>query len=116
MPDRPSDVPAAERAARWHAHILGPVFYPSALIVVALVALSFLAPATSDAVFGAAKAWVANDAGWFTVLTVAGFLVFIIGVAVSGFGRLKLGRTTVRRTTATAAGSRCCSRRAWASG
>ena len=78
-------------ARHWHSHILGPVFYPSALIIVAAVALSFVSPQASEAAFGSAKAWVADDAGWFTVLTVAGFLVFIIGIAASGFGRLKLG-------------------------
>ncbi len=88
-PSDPAAAPGAPR--RWHSHILGPVFYPTALIIVALVVLSFVAPAASESAFGAAKAWVANDAGWFTVLTVAGFLVFIIGIAVSSFGRLKLG-------------------------
>jgi choline/glycine/proline betaine transport protein len=92
MPDlSPNQAAAADPAERWHSHILGPVFYPTALIIVALVALSFISPGTSETLFGAAKTWVANDAGWFTVLSVAGFLVLIIGVAVSGFGRLKLG-------------------------
>lgn len=71
--------------------ILPQVFYPSAGLVLALVAFSFLAPQQTQALFGSAKAWVADDAGWFTVLAVAGFLVFVIGVALSSFGRLKLG-------------------------
>ncbi|MCD9029823.1 choline BCCT transporter BetT [Luteimonas sp. BDR2-5] len=83
--------PPAASPRKWNAYILGPVFYPSALIVLALIVLSFVAPDFADAVFGGAKDWVAADAGWFTVLAVAGFLVFIVGIAVSGFGRLKLG-------------------------
>jgi choline/glycine/proline betaine transport protein len=67
------------------------VFYPSALIILAMLALSFAAPQATETAFSAAKTWVADDAGWFTVLAVAGFLVFIIGIAASGFGRLKLG-------------------------
>ncbi|MEN5118514.1 choline BCCT transporter BetT [Luteimonas sp. TWI662] len=93
MNDSPAH-PAAEPAAppeRWHSRILGPVFYPSALIVLALVVLSFVVPEATETAFGHAKTWVANDAGWFTVLAVAGFLVFIIGIALSGFGRIKLG-------------------------
>ena len=78
-------------AEAWHARILGPVFYPSAIIILLLVVLSFVAPDASETAFNAAKAWVAEDAGWFTILAVAGFLVFIVGMAVSGFGRLKLG-------------------------
>ncbi len=81
--------PAAPEA--WHARILGPVFYPSAVIILVLVALSFFAPEATETAFNSAKAWVAEDAGWFTILAVAGFLVFIVGMAVSGFGRLKLG-------------------------
>src|SRR5690606_34766649 len=71
--------------------ILPQVFYPVAGLVLLLVALSFVAPAQSEAMFGAAKAWVANEAGWFTVLSVAGFLVFVVGLGISGVGRLKLG-------------------------
>ncbi|MCD9006820.1 choline BCCT transporter BetT [Luteimonas sp. XNQY3] len=87
---RPDTGPAAP-PERWHSRILGPVFYPSALIVLALIVMSFLAPEAMDTMFGHAKAWVADEAGWFTVLAVAGFLVFIVGIAISGFGRLKLG-------------------------
>lgn len=87
---RPDTDPAAP-SDRWHSRILGPVFYPSALIVLALVFASFLLPEAMETLFGHAKTWVAEEAGWFTVLAVAGFLVFIIGIAISGFGRLKLG-------------------------
>ncbi|WP_101926289.1 MULTISPECIES: BCCT family transporter [Luteimonas] len=88
---RPAATPAPVPPETWHSRILGPVFYPSALIILVLVALAFIAPAASESAFNAAKLWVANDAGWFTILTVAGFLVFIVGMAVSSFGRLKLG-------------------------
>ncbi|THT99288.1 BCCT family transporter [Lampropedia puyangensis] len=73
------------------ALILAPVFYPSAGLALLLVACSILFPTASERVFQAAKNWVALDAGWFTVLAVAGFLVFVVGIAFSGFGKLKLG-------------------------
>ena len=76
---------------RERERILPAVFHPTALIVLALVALSFIAPQRAEAIFGAVKQWVAHDAGWFTVLSVAGFLVFVLAVAFSGFGRIKLG-------------------------
>ena len=71
--------------------ILPQVFFPSAGLVVALVLLSFIAPEATQSMFGAAKAWVANEAGWFTVLAVAGFLVFVVALGFSNVGRLKLG-------------------------
>ena len=85
------DVDPAAPPSRWYSYILGPVFYPSALLVLVLVLLSFVAPDAMETLFGHAKDWVAEDAGWFTVLAVAGFLVFIVGIAISSFGKLKLG-------------------------
>ncbi len=71
--------------------ILPQVFYPSAGLILVLVSLSFLAPTRIGALFGVAKTWVANEAGWFTVLSVAGFLVFVVALGFSSLGRLKLG-------------------------
>ncbi len=73
------------------ARILPQVFYPTAAVVLVLVGLSLAAPRRVEAFFVAAKQWTAHDAGWFTVLAVAGFLVFVVSVAVSDFGRIKLG-------------------------
>lgn len=75
-----------------HANILPQVFYPSAGLSLLLVLAALVFPEQSNQVFVHAKTWVANDAGWFTVLAVAGFLVFIISVAFSSFGKLKLGQ------------------------
>ncbi len=80
-----------DTSAQARAGILPQVFYPSAGLVLLLVALSFLAPAQMDEAFGLAKNWVAQEAGWFTVLSVAGFLVFVVALGVSDIGRLKLG-------------------------
>lgn len=71
--------------------ILPQVFYPSTALVLILVLLSFLAPRRTEAWFNAAKSWVANEAGWFTMLSVAGFLVFVVALGFSSFGKLKLG-------------------------
>lgn len=79
------------RPTRPRALILPQVFYPSAALVLLLVGFSFIAPEPAQAAFGAAKLWVAHDAGWFTVLAVAACLVFVVGVAASRFGLLKLG-------------------------
>lgn len=41
--------------------------------------------------FGAVQGWIVETAGWFYILAVATFLVFVVLLAVSGFGRIKLG-------------------------
>ena len=76
---------------RPRAMILPQVFFPVAALVLLLVGASFVVPARIESVFGAAKLWVAEEAGWFTVLSVAGFLVFVVGLAASRLGTLKLG-------------------------
>src|SRR5690554_2298847 len=80
-----------EPGPRPRASILAPVFWPSALLVLLMVAASFIVPTQAEAMFTAAKDWVAQEAGWFTILAVAGFLVFIVGLAVSSLGRIRLG-------------------------
>ena len=64
--------------------ILSQVFIPTAAIVIALLALAAFAPEMATRWFTAAKSWAANDAGWFTILAVAGFLVFVVGCALAG--------------------------------
>jgi len=81
----------APRSLPVRHRILPQVFIPTAAIVLLLLALSVLAPEQSTKWFTAAKQWTANDAGWFTILSVAGFLIFVIGVAISSYGRIKLG-------------------------
>ena len=83
------DTAKSETAHR--ARILPQVFYPTAAVVLLLVGLSFVAPEHVDALFLAAKQWTAFEAGWFTVLAVAGFLIFVVCVGLSPFGHIKLG-------------------------
>ncbi len=82
---------AEEEGPPPRASILAPVFYPAAILVAVLVAMSFIVPTQAEAMFTAAQAWVGQEAGWFTILAVAGFLVFIVGMAVSSLGRIRLG-------------------------
>ncbi|MGY0561055.1 BCCT family transporter [Luteimonas sp. A277] len=83
--------PTEEEGPPPRASILAPVFYPAAILVAVLVAMSFIVPTQAEAMFTAAQAWVGQEAGWFTILAVAGFLVFIVGVAVSSLGKIRLG-------------------------
>ena len=71
--------------------ILPQVFIPTAASVLALLAFSIAAPELATRWFTAAKTWAANDAGWFTILAVAGFLIFVVSLAFSRYGQLKLG-------------------------
>lgn len=67
------------------------VFWGASAIIVALLALATFAPGTSDYVFTAAQRWVIESFGWFYVAAVAGFLAFVVFLAVGPTGKIKLG-------------------------
>ncbi|MCC5839220.1 MAG: BCCT family transporter [Opitutales bacterium] len=48
-------------------------------------------PDHAAATFGRMQLSATENAGWFYVMAVAGFLVFIVFLGVSRFGRIKLG-------------------------
>jgi choline/glycine/proline betaine transport protein len=68
-----------------------PVFYLSGILVILFCAYAVIAPEHAGGVFGAVQAWVTETVGWFYVLAVAGFLVFVVVLAVSSYGLIKLG-------------------------
>lgn len=68
-----------------------PVFFASAGLTLLLVLFATLFTGPAALLFSAVQAWIINSVGWFYVLAVAGFVVFVIALAISGFGRIKLG-------------------------
>ena len=72
-------------------HTNPPVFLTSAVLVVAfLVVGSVFTDATSTAA-SAVMDFIATYFGWFYVLPATGFLVFVVALMVSRYGRLRLG-------------------------
>ncbi len=68
-----------------------PVFFSSALLVFLIVTFTASMPGRAAGVFTALQGWVIAKAGWFYVMAVAGFLIFVVFLGCSGFGRVKLG-------------------------
>lgn len=66
-------------------------FFGSALVAIGLIVFAILLPRRAAAMFEAANAWIILDAGWFYMLAVGIFVVFLFGVAVSSLGRVRLG-------------------------
>ena len=69
-----------------------PVFILSAVLTLVFVLFAALATDFAEQMFSAIQGWITDTLGWFYVMAVAGFLVFVIALALSGFGRVKLGR------------------------
>ena len=72
---------------------LGPVFTVSALLVAAVVVLGIVAPQVIGTVFGAVQAWIMDRLGWFYLLSVAVFVIFVLYLAIGSYGQVKLGPT-----------------------
>lgn len=68
-----------------------PVFFGAAGFIVFFVLLAVAFPQAADSAFTAVQDWIVNTFGWFYMLAVAGFLVFVIGLAISPYGGIKLG-------------------------
>lgn len=71
--------------------ILAPVFVPSVLVSLLLVIGTISNPELAGEWFALTLVWVTETFGWFYMLSVAIFLVFLVGVAISSWGNIKLG-------------------------
>ena len=83
--------PATDHKSPWRVQINPPVFILSGVLALVFVTFAVIYPKAAGSLFAAVQAWVTHSAGWFYVLTVAGFLVFVVTLAISGYGRIKLG-------------------------
>ncbi|OZB06767.1 MAG: choline transporter [Idiomarina sp. 34-48-12] len=77
--------------AKWNSAILVPVFIPAVAVIALLVIGTLSSPELAGELFSDVLAWITTDFGWFYMLAVAIFLVFIVVVAISKWGRIKLG-------------------------
>lgn len=68
-----------------------PVFFGSALLILALVAFAVALPQTAQQLFGQVQGWIVGNASWFYVLAVALILITVAFLAVSRYGDIKLG-------------------------
>tara|TARA_R100001224_G_scaffold33102_3_gene18506 strand:- start:1949 stop:3955 length:2007 start_codon:yes stop_codon:yes gene_type:complete len=82
---------AADNPSQWRLVANRPVFFGSAILIVAFALFGALFSETAGQVFDRLQALIVADFGWFYILTVAGFLIFIVFLTVSKYGDIKLG-------------------------
>jgi choline/glycine/proline betaine transport protein len=68
-----------------------PVFFGSAILILAFVAFTSVAHSTAEHLFSTIQNYIVDTFGWFYLLSVAIFLIFCVGLALSSYGRIKLG-------------------------
>ncbi|TXS92837.1 BCCT family transporter [Parahaliea maris] len=71
--------------------VLIPVFIPAVVVIVLLVIGTISNPDLAGDAFARTLAYITTTFGWFYMLSVAFFLVFIVGVAMTRWGHIKLG-------------------------
>ena len=68
-----------------------PVFYGSAVLILALVLYSVIFPSHAQGLFSQVQAWIISNLSWLYILTVAIILLMVVLVALSRYGDIKLG-------------------------
>ncbi|TFI57048.1 BCCT family transporter [Sphingomonas parva] len=68
-----------------------PVFFVSAGLILAFVLIGALFAGQAGRLFAAVQATIIVDFGWFYVVAVAGFLLFVLFLMMSRYGDVKLG-------------------------
>jgi len=82
---------AAQAAPRWRMQVNPPVFFISAFLILGFVLFGALFPEQAGNVFDMVQARIVRDFGWFYILAVALFLIFVIFLMLSRYGDVKLG-------------------------
>jgi hypothetical protein len=68
-----------------------PVFFISAALILVFVLFTAVFPKVAGNVFDMLQAGIVRDFGWFYILSVAIFLMFVIFLMLSRYGDVKLG-------------------------
>ncbi|WP_159945170.1 MULTISPECIES: BCCT family transporter [unclassified Nocardiopsis] len=67
------------------------IFFVSAALTIVFVVCAIAFTDTVDAVFGATSGWILTNLGWLYILGVTTFFIFLLWIASSRYGRVRLG-------------------------
>jgi choline/glycine/proline betaine transport protein len=66
-------------------------FFGSAVIALGLILYASILPENAAALFEHVNIWIIAEVGWFYMLAVGAFVMFLLGLVVSPLGSIKLG-------------------------
>ena len=67
------------------------IFFAAVIIVLGFVLGSLLFTDAMNAFFAGGSGWIMENLGWFYILGVSVFLLFLVYIGISRFGGLRLG-------------------------
>ncbi|WP_022971624.1 choline BCCT transporter BetT, partial [Xanthomonas maliensis] len=82
---------ALEPAPPSSVRTLRPVFVMAATVVCSFALLVALFPLDAGHVLLKAQTWASRNVGWYYLLAMTLYLLFVVGVALSSYGNVKLG-------------------------
>lgn len=80
-----------EKKSIFGLEVNGPVFFTSSILIVIGIALTLIFKESAETYFEKIQSTVSDYGGWFFVLCVNVFLFFVLFIAFSKFGKLRLG-------------------------
>lgn len=67
------------------------IFFTSAGIMILFLVVLLIAPGPIGEAFGAGREWIVTNLGWFFILGVTSWVAFLLWVAISRYGAIRLG-------------------------
>ena len=67
------------------------VFWPSLIVVGAFAVFGIFFPEAADTVLSSTQNWIVATFGWWYMLVIAAFIVFVLVISFSKYGKIKLG-------------------------
>ncbi|MCK0157661.1 BCCT family transporter [Cellulophaga sp. F20128] len=80
-----------EKKSIFGLQVNGPVFFTSSITIIIIITLTLMFKNEAEEYFTAIQDFVAKQAGWFFILSVNVFLIFMIYLAFSKYGHLRIG-------------------------
>ncbi len=100
---KPHDNEAHLKSNKKYFDVDGPVFWPAALLIVTFIVITLIVGEPMEQVFSAIQSGISSSGGWFFVLSVNLFLFFVIYIAFSKYGKIRLGGSKSKPEFTTAA-------------
>ncbi|PHO00800.1 choline transporter, partial [Rhodobacteraceae bacterium 4F10] len=80
-----------ERKSIFGLEVNGPVFFTSSIVIILSVALTLLFKERAQSYFDTAQNFIANKTGWLFIISVNIFVTFMLYLAFSKYGSLRIG-------------------------
>ncbi|UFU06934.1 BCCT family transporter [Ruania halotolerans] len=74
------------------------IFFVAAGLMVLFLILLVIFPNQTGETFTAGREWIVTNLGWFFIFGVSAWLIFLVGLAVSRYGRIRLGDDDAKPT------------------